>query len=117
MARLQRSHENIVRCYETFETSSKFFIVTELLCGDTLQTRIIDRFHEVPAAMSRNDEELENEKKNGMNLEYTPFEEKQIAFMFYQMLSALDFLHGLSIVHRDVKFLFLFECVRFIYWI
>lgn len=69
-------HPNVVKFYEYFVDEKFVFIVMELVVGGEL----FDKIHE---------------KKR--------FSEKDAAIIFFQLLSAINYLHKHNIVHRDIK--------------
>ncbi|CAD7967130.1 unnamed protein product [Amoebophrya sp. A120] len=72
----QLDHENIVKFYDFFEDPDFYYIVMEFYTGGELFQRI---------------------------LEVKRFSECDAAFLGFQMLLALEYIHSLRIVHRDVK--------------
>jgi len=68
-------HPNIMRIYGAFENQFNIYIVCELLSGDTI--------------LSKNQNKVLNEK--------------EVAFLFSQILKALAYCHERKIVHRDIK--------------
>lgn len=70
------SHPFVVELYEVFESPSCIFIVCEYAAKGSLFQRII--------------------QKNMLS-------EAEAAFIFYQLVEALDYLHSLKIAHRDLK--------------
>ncbi|XP_048364391.1 hormonally up-regulated neu tumor-associated kinase homolog A-like isoform X2 [Sphaerodactylus townsendi] len=69
-------HPNIVQLYETLETENSFYMVMELCLGGDLMDRIC-------------------EKKK--------LDEREVKKYTKQILSAVEHLHRLGIVHRDLK--------------
>jgi calcium/calmodulin-dependent protein kinase I len=69
-------HANIIALEDLFETSTHFYIITELVTGGELFDMIV-------------------EKGN--------YSEADAALLVQKMLSAIDYLHHLGIVHRDLK--------------
>jgi len=69
-------HPNIVRLVEFFEDSASVRLVLELYTGGELFDRIIDN---------------------------APFKDPMVAHCLFQMLRAVAYLHGHSILHRDLK--------------
>ena len=69
-------HENVVRLYDVFESKQRIGIVLERLDGGELLDVVIAK---------------------------GSFSESEAAQCFAQMLSALQYVHALGIVHRDVK--------------
>ncbi|CAE8618697.1 unnamed protein product [Polarella glacialis] len=76
-------HPHIVKMYESFEDSEHLWIILELAAGGELYSRLAKQF---TASGSRRG-----------------FEEDVASMYFKQMLSAMAYLHGQRIVHRDVK--------------
>lgn len=72
----QIRHENIIIFLDSFEIDKFPCAVMELCCGGCVFDRIVELVH---------------------------FTEHDSAFFGYQMLAAIDYIHGLHIVHRDVK--------------
>ena len=71
-------HPSIIKILEFYSDETNFNIVTELCPGEDLFSEII-------------------EKGKG------PFNEKYVAFVMYQILSAVNYFHNLNIIHRDLK--------------
>ena len=69
-------HPNIVRLYEIFESSTHLYLVQELCSGGELFQRILDR---------------------------GSFTERDAAKFVRELASALQHVHAMGIVHRDVK--------------
>lgn len=69
-------HPNIIRIYEFFEDSKRFYIVMEQCNGGELFEEILKR---------------------------QSFGESMAATILHQLLSAIAYLHGKSIAHRDLK--------------
>ncbi len=69
-------HLNLVKIYEFYSTKDDYFIVTDYCKGGELFDKIQD---------------------------VAPFEEKQAAYIIYQLLSSVHFLHTSNIIHRDLK--------------
>jgi Protein kinase domain len=65
-----------LRCYETFDEGSEFFIVTELVAGGELFDRIVAKTH------------------------YTEKEARDLVKMF---LETMAYMHCNGVVHRDLK--------------
>jgi len=72
-------HENIVRLYETLSYHNTYCFVTEYLAGGNLLAHL---------------QSQKGEKK---------LTEKQARKCFTQILSAVQYLHGKGIIHRDLK--------------
>ena len=69
-------HPNILKLYEFFQDSKRYFLVTELCTGGELFERIAQEQY---------------------------FSEQDSANMIKQVLSAINYFHSLGIVHRDLK--------------
>ena len=69
-------HPNILRCYEIFEDSWRYYVSMEYCDGGQLFTKI---------------------------LEMNTFTEKEAACIMYQILSAIYYCHSKNIIHRDLK--------------
>lgn len=69
-------HPNIVKMFEFFEDSKKFYIITDLSKGGELFDEIVRR---------------------------GKFSEKDAAMLVKQILSCINYCHGINIVHRDLK--------------
>ncbi len=69
-------HLNLVKIYEFYSTKDDYYIVTDFCKYGELFDKIQD---------------------------IAPFEEKQAAYIVYQLLSAVHFLHSSNIIHRDLK--------------
>ena len=69
------NHNNIVKLYDFYETSSEIYIIMEYIKGGTLKTYM---------------------KKNNLNENTT----KKIIFY---LLNAINYLHKLKIIHSDIK--------------
>ena len=74
----QIAHPHIVRVYELLEDDYSFYIVMELMSGGSLSNRIRD----APGGY---------------------LTEAQSVGIIHQLLLALNFMHGLGIMHRDIK--------------
>jgi calcium-dependent protein kinase len=73
----QLDHPNIAKLYEVFQDKVKFYLVLELCSGGELFQKVV--------------------RAGGS------FCESQAATYVRQLLSALNYLHGSRVVHRDVK--------------
>jgi len=80
MARAE--HPHLVKMYECFEDRDYLWIVMELCRGGEIYERIAEKVR--AGALGGLDESISRD-------------------YFRQMLSALSYLHGISVVHRDVK--------------
>lgn len=69
-------HPNIIRTYEFFEDLKRFYLVLEYCSGGELFTEILKR---------------------------QSFSEQDAARIFFQIVSAVCYLHGLGIVHGDLN--------------
>ena len=70
------SHPNIVKLYDLFQDSTYLYIVTEYIKGGNLLKWLISN---------------------------SSFSESDAAFLVYQILQGISFLHKERIVHRDLK--------------
>eukprot|EP01119_Soliformovum_irregulare_P019281 TRINITY_DN6066_c0_g1_i1.p1 TRINITY_DN6066_c0_g1~~TRINITY_DN6066_c0_g1_i1.p1 ORF type:complete len:666 (+),score=178.90 TRINITY_DN6066_c0_g1_i1:148-2145(+) len=78
----QLNHPNIVKCYETMETTDFLYIVMEEIEGGDLKQYCLKR-------------QLENGNYN-LNLQ-------QVLHIFCQIVSAVQYCHSNNIIHRDIK--------------
>ena len=69
-------HLNLVKIYEFYTTKEDYYIITDY-CK---YGQLFDKIQHV-----------------------APFEEKQAAYIIYQLLSAVHFCHSSNIIHRDLK--------------
>ena len=69
-------HPNILKIFEFYSTKESYSIVTELCKGGELFQEIVDK---------------------------GPFSEIYSAYVMFQILSAINYCHGMKIVHRDLK--------------
>ena len=69
-------HPNILKIFEFYSTKESYSIVTELCKGGELFQEIVDR---------------------------GPFNEIYSAYVMLQILSAINYCHGMKVVHRDLK--------------
>ena len=69
-------HPNVIKLYELFEDARNVYLVMELCTGGELFDKIINKGH---------------------------FTEKEAAFIFQQIISAIFYCHKNFIVHRDLK--------------
>lgn len=69
-------HPNVLKLHEIYEDKSKVFIVMELVVGNELFDRIVDKGY--------------YSEKNAINI-------------IQQILSAVSYLHEIGIAHRDLK--------------
>lgn len=69
-------HPNIIKLYEVYEDKSMYHVVTEYCVGGSIIDFVIAR------------------KK---------YSEKVIRTILQQLLSAINYIHTLNIVHRDLK--------------
>ena len=75
------NHENIVKLYDVKETSQYFYLVTEYCNGGALSDKL-------------------EEYKDTYN---APFSEEIVQYLMRQIMSAMKYLHGKKILHRDIK--------------
>eukprot|EP00933_Yihiella_yeosuensis_P000239 TRINITY_DN10037_c4_g1_i1.p1 TRINITY_DN10037_c4_g1~~TRINITY_DN10037_c4_g1_i1.p1 ORF type:complete len:486 (+),score=108.29 TRINITY_DN10037_c4_g1_i1:89-1546(+) len=76
-------HPNIVKLYEIFVDTKRYYLVMELCTGGELFDRIV----------------AEAENKGGEGA----FDEKGAATYMQQILGAMTYLHAKNFVHRDIK--------------
>lgn len=69
------NHENIIKYIDSYRTENYLYIVMEHAAGGSLYS-LIDQFE---------------------------IEEKMVAEWIYQMLLGLEYLHGQSVIHNDIK--------------
>jgi len=69
-------HPNCIQFQKVFESGKHIYIVMELMEGGELLDRIIEQDH---------------------------YNESEAAHCFYQIMSAVSYLHSVGIVHRDLK--------------
>ena len=69
-------HPNILKIFEFYTSKESYSLVTELCQGGELFQEIVDR---------------------------GPFNENYSAYVMLQILSAINYCHGMKIVHRDLK--------------
>jgi serine/threonine protein kinase len=74
-------HPNIVKLYEVKETSTCYYLVTEYCNGGGLSDCL---------------EEYQNKYNK-------PFPEEIVQYLMKQIVDALSYLHGKTILHRDIK--------------
>ena len=74
-------HPNIVKLYEVKETSTCYYLVTEYCNGGGLSDCL-------------------DEYQNKYN---KPFPEEIVQYLMKQIVDALSYLHGKTILHRDIK--------------
>ena len=74
------SHPHIVRIYELMEDDENYYIIMELMKGGDLWSKIVKA-----------------------NNPFKPFTEAKAANIIHQILLALNYMHGLNIMHRDLK--------------
>ena len=69
-------HPNVLKIFEFYVSKDSYYLLTELCHGGELFDEIISR---------------------------GPFDEKQSAYLMYQILSAVNYCHNMNIIHRDLK--------------
>ena len=74
-------HKNIVKVEGLKKTKNHYYIIMELCDGGSLK----------------------NNLEKYMNIYKKPFSEKIVQHIMRQVVSAVNYLHGLKIVHRDLK--------------
>ena len=77
---IKLDHPNIIKLYEIYENDNYIYLVMELCTGGELFDRIIQKTEQGKT-----------------------FTEKEVANIFYQMMSAINYCHSNKIVHRDLK--------------
>jgi len=77
---IKLDHPNIIKLYEIYENDNYIYLVMELCTGGELFDRIIQKTEEGKQ-----------------------FTEKEVAKIFQQMMSAINYCHSNKIVHRDLK--------------
>lgn len=75
------NHPHIVKLHESFQTTTRLFLVLELCRGGELYDHVMTAARETGRGLP----------------------EKQVREFFRQMLIAVNYLHVLRIVHRDIK--------------
>ena len=74
-------HKNIVKVEGLKKTKNHYYIIMELCDGGSLKSNL----------------------EKYMNIYKKPFSEKIVQHLMRQIVSAVNYLHGLKIVHRDLK--------------
>ena len=77
---IKLDHPNIIKLYEIYENDNYIYLVMELCTGGELFDRIIQKTEQGKT-----------------------FTEKEVANIFHQMMSAINYCHSNKIVHRDLK--------------
>jgi len=70
------NNENVVKCYDAFETDDRLYLILELMSGGELFDRIVDQGH---------------------------FTEKDAQKVTFKLLAALKYMHDKGIAHLDLK--------------
>jgi serine/threonine protein kinase len=76
-------HQNIVRLYQIYEYFDKIYLVMELYCFNLQRVTGGELFDEI---MNRG-----------------TFKEKDAAKIIFKVLNAINYLHSMGVVHRDLK--------------
>ena len=69
-------HPNIVKIFEFYSNKNSYTIITEHCKGGKLYNEIRNK---------------------------APFDEKYSAYVMYQVFSAINYCHGMNIIHRDIR--------------
>jgi serine/threonine protein kinase len=76
-------HDNIVQLFQIYEYSDKIFLVMELYTTINCRVSGGELFDEI--------------MKRGT------FQEKDAAMIVHKILNSISYMHGMGIVHRDLK--------------